>query len=178
MFGGISWSEKFSNSWEIVWLGVPNRLEVELVPEKYNLIKLKVGGLQGNIFRKLFDLCKLLFASVQVSVLLRQKKINVIFTTGGYISAPSILGAKMAGIPVLLHESNAIPGKVTRLLGRFCDHVALGIPSASEYLQRCRTSFTGTPVRSEFLLEKSLPSWVPLGAVSYTHLTLPTSDLV
>ena len=69
----------------------------------------------------------------------------------------------MAGIPVLLHESNAIPGKVTRLLGRFCDHVALGIPSASEYLQRCRTSFTGTPVRTEFLLEKSLPSWVPLG---------------
>ncbi len=163
IYPALSFAESLSNSWEIEWLGVPNRLEVDLVPKKYNLIKLKVGGLQGNIFRKLFDLCKLLFASVQVSVLLRQKKINVIFTTGGYISAPSILGAKMAGIPVLLHESNAIPGKVTRLLGRFCDHVALGIPSASEYLQRCRTSFTGTPVRSEFLSEKSLPSWVPLG---------------
>ena len=163
IYPALSFADSLSNSWEIVWLGVPNRLEVELVPEKYNLIKLKVGGLQGNIFRKLFNLCKLLFASVQVSVLLRQKKINVIFTTGGYISAPTILGAKMAGIPVLLHESNAIPGKVTRLLGRFCDHVALGIPSASEFLQRCRTSFTGTPVRTEFLLEKSLPSWVPLG---------------
>ena len=48
-------------------------------------------------------------------------------------------------------------------MGRFCDHVALGFPSASEYLQGCRTSFTGTPVRSEFLLEQSLPSWVPSG---------------
>ena len=163
IYPALSFADSLSNSWEIVWLGVPNRLEVELVPEKYNLIKLKVGGLQGNIFRKMFDLCKLLFASIQVSALLRQKKINVIFTTGGYISAPSILGAKMAGIPVLLHESNAIPGKVTRLMGRFCDHVALGIPSASEYLKRCRTSFTGTPVRSDFLLDKSLPSWVPLG---------------
>tara|TARA_Y100001968_G_scaffold180551_1_gene165381 strand:- start:764 stop:1822 length:1059 start_codon:yes stop_codon:yes gene_type:complete len=163
IYPALSFADSLSNSWEIEWLGVPNRLEIELVPEKYNLIKLKVGGLQGNIFRKIFYLCKLLFASIDVSILLRQKKINVLFTTGGYISAPSIIGAKINGIPILLHESNAIPGKVTRLLGRFCDHVALGIPSASEYLQGCRTSFTGTPVRSEFSLEQSLPSWVPLG---------------
>ena len=163
IYPALSFADSLPNAWEIQWLGVPNRLEDELVPEKYNLIKLKVGGLQGNTFRKIFDLCKLLFASIQVSILLRQKKINVIFTTGGYISAPSILGAKMTGIPILLHESNAIPGKVTRLLGRFCDHVALGIPSASKYLAGSRTSFTGTPVRSEFFLEQSLPHWVPQG---------------
>ncbi|WP_413677211.1 undecaprenyldiphospho-muramoylpentapeptide beta-N-acetylglucosaminyltransferase [Prochlorococcus sp. MIT 0916] len=163
IYPALSFADSLPNSWEIEWLGVSNRLEIELVPEKYNLIKLKVGGLQGNIFRKIFDLCKLLFASIRVSFLLRQKKINVVFTTGGYISAPSILGAKLTGIPIVLHESNAIPGKVTRLLGRFCDHVALGIPSASEYLPGCRTSFTGTPVRSEFFLDQSLPSWVPIG---------------
>lgn len=163
IYPALSFAESLSNSWEIEWLGVPNRLEIELVPKKYNLIKLKVGGLQGNIFRKMFDLCKLLFASIRVSFLLREKKINVVFTTGGYISAPSILGAKLIGIPILLHDSNAIPGKVTRLLGRFCDYVALGIPTASEYLPGCRTSFTGTPVRSEFFLDQSLPSWAPLG---------------
>ena len=178
IYPALSFAESLSNSWEIEWLGVPNRLEIELVPKKYNLITLNVGGLQGNFVKKLFDLYKLLFASIRVSFLLRQKKINVVFTTGGYISAPSILGAKLTGIPIVLHESNAIPGKVTRLVGRFCDHVALGIPSASEYLPRCRTSFTGTPVRSEFFLDQSLPSWVPIGdgvlTVSYTHLTLPT----
>ena len=163
IYPALSVAELVSNSWEIEWLGVPDRLEVELVPRKYNLTKLKVGGLQGNIFRKICNLCKLLFASFEVSILLRKKKINVIFTTGGYISAPSILGAKIAGIPILLHESNAIPGKVTRLLGKFCDHVAVGIPSASDYLLGCRTSFTGTPVRSEFFLEQALPSWVPSG---------------
>ncbi len=163
IYPALSFADSLSNSWEIEWLGVPNRLEIQMVPKKYNLIKLKVGALQGNIFRKMFDLCKLLFASIRVSFLLRQKKINVVFTTGGYISAPSILGAKLTGIPILLHESNAIPGKVTRFLGRFCDYVALGIPSASEYLPGCRTSFTGTPVRSEFFLDQSLPPWVPRG---------------
>ncbi len=163
IYPALSFADSLSKPWEIEWLGVPNRLDVELVPKKYNLIKLKVGGLQGNIFRKIFDVCNLLIASIKVSYILRQKKINVVFTTGGYISAPIILGAKITGIPVLLHESNAIPGKVTRFLGRFCDHVALGIPSTSEYLPGCRTSFTGTPVRSDFFVEQSLPSWAPLG---------------
>ena len=158
IYPALSFADSLSNSWEIEWLGVPNRLEIELVPKKYNLIKLKVGGLQGNIFRKMFDFFKLVFGSIQVAILLRKKKIDVVFTTGGYISAPSILGAKLTGIPILLHESNAIPGKVSRLLGRFCNHVALGIPSTSDYLPGCKTSFTGTPVRSEFFLEQSLPS--------------------
>ena len=163
IYPALALADSLSNSWEIEWLGVPNRLEIELVPKKYNLIILKVGGLQGNILRKMFELFKLVFASIQVSRLLAKKKIDVIFTTGGYISAPTILGAKLNGIPILLHESNAIPGKVTRLLGRFCDHVALGIASASDYLPRCKTSFTGTPVRSDFFLEQPLPNWVPSG---------------
>ena len=62
-----------------------------------------------------------------------------------------------------MHESNAIPGKVTRLLGKFCDYVALGISSTSDYLPGCRTIFTGTPVRSDFYLEHHLPNWVPTG---------------
>ena len=163
IYPALALADSLSSSWDIEWLGVSNRLEIELVPKKYNLIILKVGGVQGNIARKFFELFKLVFASIQVSILLRKKKIDVIFTTGGYISAPSILGAKLTGIPILLHESNAIPGKVSRLLGGFCDHVALGIPSSSTYLPRCKTSFTGTPVRSEFFLEKPLPSWVPSG---------------
>ena len=74
IYPALSFADSLPNSWKIEWLGVPNRLEIELVPKKYNLIKLKVGGLQGNIFRKMFDLYKLLFASIRVSFLLRQKK--------------------------------------------------------------------------------------------------------
>ncbi len=163
IYPALSLADSLPSTWEIEWLGVPNRLEIELVPKKYNLLMLKVGGLQGNILRKILELLKLLFASIQVLRIIRQKKIDVIFTTGGYISAPSIIGGKLMGIPILLHESNAIPGKVTRLLGRLCDHVALGIPSTAEYLPKCKTSFTGTPIRPEFFLKKPLPNWSPSG---------------
>ena len=163
IYPALALADSLPKSWEIEWLGVPDRMEIELVPKKYNLTILKVGGLQGNIFKKMFEFFKLVFASIQVSSILRKKKIDVIFTTGGYISAPSIIGAKLIGVPILLHESNAIPGKVSRFLGRFCSHVALGIPSSSKYLPRCKKSFTGTPVRSEFYLEQPLPHWVPSG---------------
>ena len=63
--------------------------------------------------------------------MIRRNAIDVVFTTGGYIAAPAILAARWCGIPVVLHESNAIPGRVTRLLGRFCSAVAVGLPAAA-----------------------------------------------
>jgi UDP-N-acetylglucosamine--N-acetylmuramyl-(pentapeptide) pyrophosphoryl-undecaprenol N-acetylglucosamine transferase len=86
-----------------------------------------------------------------------------VFSSGGYIAAPAILAARWGGVPVVLHESNAIPGKVTRLLGRFCTRVAVGLPQAAERLPGCRPLVTGTPVRGAFLQPAPLPAWVPRG---------------
>jgi len=86
-----------------------------------------------------------------------------VFSSGGYIAAPAILAARWCGVPVVLHESNAVPGKVTRLLGRLCSHVAVGLPEAAERLPRCHPMLTGTPVRQAFLASAPLPAWVPAG---------------
>jgi UDP-N-acetylglucosamine--N-acetylmuramyl-(pentapeptide) pyrophosphoryl-undecaprenol N-acetylglucosamine transferase len=67
-------------------------------------------------------------------------------------------------VPVVLHESNAVPGKVTRLLGRFCSQVAVGLPQAAARLPRSRPVVTGTPVRHAFLEPAPLPEWVPQGS--------------
>ncbi len=67
-------------------------------------------------------------------------------------------------MPVVLHESNAIPGRVTRLLGRLCTRVAVGLPAAAERLPRCRPLVTGTPVRHALLEPAPLPPWVPQGS--------------
>ena len=79
------------------------------------------------------------------------------------IDAFHLLAARWCGVPVVLHESNAIPGKVTRLLGRWCARVAVGLPEAAERLPACRPLVTGTPVRRSFLAPAPLPDWVPRG---------------
>lgn len=64
-------------------------------------------------------------------------------------------------MPVVLHESNAVPGKVTRLLGRLCSQVAVGLPQAAARLPRCRPVVTGTPVRQAFLETAPCPTGRP-----------------
>ncbi len=164
LFPALAVADSMSSDWAISWVGVPDRLENRLVPNKYKLFKVDVSRLQGPGIRNFFELFRLLFAIKKICRILKEDSIDVVFTTGGYISAPAILAAKWCGLPVLLHESNAFPGQVTRLLGRFCDLVALGLPIAKKRLSGCRIVVTGTPVRSAFFEKCDLPDWVPIGA--------------
>ncbi|WP_114993844.1 glycosyltransferase [Synechococcus sp. UW179A] len=163
LFPALSVAEALPPDWGVRWLGVPDRLETTLVPEQYNLVTVKAGGLQGRGLRKLIQLLRLLGASQDVHRLIRRQQIDAVFTTGGYIAAPAILAARWCGVPVVLHESNAIPGRVTRLLGRFCTHVAVGLDAAASRIPGCLAVVTGTPVRDAFLQPQLLPNWVPKG---------------
>jgi len=87
----------------------------------------------------------------------------LVFTTGGYISAPTIVASKLLRIPVIIHESNLIPGMVTEYFGFLCNYVLLGFKKTNSYLRNCKTIFTGTPLRQQFYKSNPLPEWVPKG---------------
>ena len=127
LFPALAVAEAVEAGGPVRWLGVPDRLETSLVPKRFELITVKAGGLQGRGLKKLAELIRLLLASISVRRVIRRESIDVVFTTGGYIAAPAILAARWCGVPVVLHESNAIPGRVTRLLGRLCSAVAIGL---------------------------------------------------
>ena len=164
LFPALAVARALPADWQIQWLGVPNRLETELVPTEIPLHTVNAGGLQGRGVQKLLNLLRLLGASWSVRQLIRREGIRVVFSTGGYIAAPTILAARWCGVPVVLHESNGVPGRVTRLLGKLCSRVAVGLPQAAERLPGCQPRVTGTPVRREFLEPAPLPAWVPAGS--------------
>jgi len=150
---------------EIEWLGVPDRLETRLVPDRYPLHTIRVEGFQGKPgLGTLRTLSRLVGGIWQVRQVLQKGGFQGVFTTGGYIAAPAILAARSLGLPAILHESNALPGKVTRLLSPLCTSVALGFAEAAAYLPRARTVTVGTPVRSPFLLppEELPPLTLPI----------------
>tara|TARA_Y100001933_G_scaffold14447_1_gene12548 strand:- start:1853 stop:2929 length:1077 start_codon:yes stop_codon:yes gene_type:complete len=163
LFPALAVAEAVEADGPVRWLGVPDRLETSLVPERFGLITVKAGGLQGRGLKKLVQLIRLLWASVSMRRVILRESIDAVFTTGGYIAAPAILAARWCGIPVVLHESNAIPGRVTRLLGRLCTAVALGLPAAAQRIPGSHPVVTGTPVRVAFLTPQPLPEWVPQG---------------
>jgi UDP-N-acetylglucosamine--N-acetylmuramyl-(pentapeptide) pyrophosphoryl-undecaprenol N-acetylglucosamine transferase len=163
LFPAIATAAQLSEH-HIEWLGVPDRLETQLVPQHYPLHTISVAGFQTRLgLGSLRTLNRLTRSIFKVRRLLRQEKFEAVFTTGGYIAAPAILAARSLGLPVILHESNVLPGKVTRLLSRWCDGVALGFAATKSYLPvPQKTVVVGTPVRPEFLAPtQPLPFAIP-----------------
>ena len=163
LFPALAVADKLPH-WDIHWLGTRERLDGCLVLKRYPLHWVAIGGLQGGWRELLLRLLQLLGAVWTVRWLLHRQRITVVFTTGGYIAAPAILAARLAGLPVLLHESNVVPGRVTRRLGGCCSGVAMGWSSTKLSRPPARVWCTGTPVRAEFYRPVPLPEWAPHGS--------------
>ncbi|NJN74192.1 MAG: undecaprenyldiphospho-muramoylpentapeptide beta-N-acetylglucosaminyltransferase [Limnothrix sp. RL_2_0] len=160
LFPALAVAQKLTDC-DIEWLGVSDRLETTLVPKEYPLHIVTAKGLQGNPVRKILNGLQLLSSIFQTQKIIKQRKIDLIFTTGGYIAAPAILAAKLQGIPVILHESNVLPGKVTRLLGKYATALIIGFQDSATYLPKANTIHLGTPVRAEFLTLQPLQLDIP-----------------
>jgi UDP-N-acetylglucosamine--N-acetylmuramyl-(pentapeptide) pyrophosphoryl-undecaprenol N-acetylglucosamine transferase len=153
--------------WTIEWLGVRDRMETELVGDRYPLHYVPVSGLQGGPIGAVKALIGLGLSIWQCYRLL--DRFDAVLTTGGYIAAPAILAARLRGLPTILHESNALPGKVTRVCGRWCHTLAVGFAEAADRVEAPQVIHVGTPVRAEFLtpigLDLAIPDDVPVIAV-------------
>ena len=165
LFPAIALAQQLSD-YKIEWLGTANRLETSLVPEEYPLNRITVEGFQQKLSFKTLKISSDFLVSIfQTQKLIKEHQIDAVFTTGGYIAAPAILAAKLQKKPAVIHESNYIPGKVTKFLSRRCDVVALGFAGTAQYLPRSETVCVGTPVRSQFLIPQPLDLDIPNEAV-------------
>jgi UDP-N-acetylglucosamine--N-acetylmuramyl-(pentapeptide) pyrophosphoryl-undecaprenol N-acetylglucosamine transferase len=77
---------------------------------------------------------------------------DVVFGKGGYGSFPTLLAARLFRIPVVIHESDAEPGRVNRWAGKFAQKVALSYPDAAHYFPKDKVAYTGNPVRKAALV--------------------------
>lgn len=192
LFPAIATAEELTQAdYALEWLGVPDRLETELVPQAYPLHTVRMGGFQGRLgLGTVRAMVQFVQATFQVRHLLKQGQFQGVLTTGGYIAAPAIIAARSLGLPAVLHESNALPGKVTRWLSPWCTVVGLGFDAASSYLPKAKSVVVGTPVRSQFLSsappdlsDLGIPNGVPLivvvggsqGAVAVNRLVRQTA---
>ena len=74
---------------------------------------------------------------------------DVVFSKGGYASVPTLFAARLLRIPVIIHESDAAPGKVNAWSGKFAEKVAVAYPEAAKYFKKEKVAYTGNPVRRE-----------------------------
>jgi UDP-N-acetylglucosamine--N-acetylmuramyl-(pentapeptide) pyrophosphoryl-undecaprenol N-acetylglucosamine transferase len=97
------------------------------------------------------DAARIPVGIVQALWILKRFRPNVVFSTGGFVSVPSIIAARIAGVPSVSHEQTATVGLATRIDAWFCDVVALSYEISHTALPRARAVVTGNPVRPEIL---------------------------
>ncbi|WP_366656935.1 undecaprenyldiphospho-muramoylpentapeptide beta-N-acetylglucosaminyltransferase [Fodinicurvata sp. EGI_FJ10296] len=112
--------------------------------------RIRSSTLKPGLVGKLRTAVDLVAGYFQSARLFKARRPAAVVGFGGYPSAPPVAAAGRQGIPVMLHEQNAILGRANRLLARWASHLATGIPLVGDVPAHLssRTTVTGNPVRT------------------------------
>ena len=132
---------------DVSWLGTAAGIESRLVPAAgFPLHVAKVAGLRGKgLARWLTAPLLLLRSGLRSMAVLARVRPHVVLGMGGYGAGPGGLTARLLGIPLVIHEQNAVPGLTNRILARFATRVLEAFPAS--FAVRRHAIHTGNPVR-------------------------------
>ena len=136
----------------IRWLGTAAGIEAQLVPQAgFPIDWLRIGGVRGkNLLTRVLTPWRLIRAVFSARRYFARHKPVLVLGLGGYASGPGGLAARWLGIPLVIHEQNAIAGLTNRVLARLADQTLAAYLNA---FPRAPGSFTvvGNPVRPEIV---------------------------
>ncbi len=120
----------------------------------HKLFTIDISGISRSVtFSNIFAIIKVIKSGRASKRIIKEYEPDIVIGTGGYVSYPVIKEAQRMKLPTVIHESNAYPGLVTRLLSPKCSEVLLNLEGAKKYLSRTDNVKTvGNPVRREFSL--------------------------
>lgn len=163
VFPGLAVAKKLQQQgWEIRWLGTEDRMEADLVPAHgIEIDFIRISGLRGQKLTKLVTApFKILSAILQAKKYIKAWKPDVVMGMGGYVSGPGGVAAWLCGVPVVLHEQNAVAGLTNQWLSRIARKVFQAFPGAFKDAE-----VVGNPVRDDVValpMPLQKPDNVPL----------------
>jgi UDP-N-acetylglucosamine--N-acetylmuramyl-(pentapeptide) pyrophosphoryl-undecaprenol N-acetylglucosamine transferase len=145
--------ENSSEKAEFTYYGPTNELENEVM-EKYNIPH--KGVFCGKLYRYMtlkyfLEVLKLPIGVLQSLFYMLIYMPDVVFAKGGFASVPVVIAARMYRIPVLVHESDSIPGLANKFLGSICNKIAITFERSRIYFPVHKTVLTGVPVKKDAL---------------------------
>ena len=137
--------------WRVTWLGTPKGMEQTLVPQDlFPLHAIAFEGIVGRGIKPKLALPFRLFSAYrQARKLLSELRPDVVMGMGGYPTVPGGLAASNKGIPLVIHQSDAVAGLANKCLAHFADRVLVGFATVFADVGSKRV-VTGNPIRPEF----------------------------
>jgi UDP-N-acetylglucosamine--N-acetylmuramyl-(pentapeptide) pyrophosphoryl-undecaprenol N-acetylglucosamine transferase len=132
--------------WRVVWMGNPEGMEAKLVPPRgYELVPVRFAALRGKgIMPKLLLPWNLLRGFREALREIRRLRPDVVLGMGGFITFPGGMMAALTGVPLVLHEQNAVAGLANKVLALVADRILTGFPGVLR-----KGTWVGNPVRAE-----------------------------
>ena len=135
---------------KIYYVGNPDNLEYSIVKD-YEFLPVKVHGMPRKPDLKLIAWAiQLGFAVLKCVTYIKKYKPDKVFGTGGYVSAPALIAAKLLNIPFIMHDCDANPGLVTKKLAPYAAGVSLAFEGAKKYIKNKNCKINGNPLREKF----------------------------
>ena len=140
------------------YIGSTDGIEVELIRDAFPHIQyhtISSGKLRRYMSMKNFtDPFRVLNGLQQAFFLLKKIKPSVIFSKGGFVSVPVVMAGKLAGIPVVVHESDVTPGLANKIAMPFANHIFTVFQETLQHLPADKASCSGSIIRSELFAGK------------------------
>ena len=75
---------------------------------------------------------------------------DVVFSKGGFTSVPIVTAAWILKIPIVIHESDAVPGRANKFASRFARYIGISYDDTIDHFPAEKTALTGLPIRKAF----------------------------
>ena len=144
-----------AEGWEISYIGSKTGMEKGLIEA---LGDVPYYGVSTGKLRRYFDWknftdpFRVINGFLEARRALKKIKPDIVFSKGGFVSVPVVLGAARMGKKrphIIAHESDYTPGLANRIAGRYADTVCCTFEDTVKTVKHGRPVFTGTPIRPE-----------------------------
>jgi UDP-N-acetylglucosamine--N-acetylmuramyl-(pentapeptide) pyrophosphoryl-undecaprenol N-acetylglucosamine transferase len=143
---------------QILWIGSSKGVEGKVAErESIRFRTISVGKLRRYwSTENLVDIPRIIKGTLQSWAILRRYRPSIVVGTGGFVSVPVVMAARLLDIPIVVHEQTIIPGLANRIASRFASVVLLAFEESAGYFGNKKVRVVGNPLRSE--LRKGLPA--------------------
>lgn len=133
---------------EVIWLGSKGSMEERIVPQHgIELFTVAMKGIRGNGLKRKLLLPWMLFQAVKaVRAMILGRGVDAVVGFGGFVTFPGGLAARLCGVPMIIHEQNAVAGLSNRVLSRWANRVLYAFP---QVFPEHQNGLVGNPVRAD-----------------------------
>jgi UDP-N-acetylglucosamine--N-acetylmuramyl-(pentapeptide) pyrophosphoryl-undecaprenol N-acetylglucosamine transferase len=156
LFPGIAIAQEFlekNAGNNILFVGTGKPFEISILSETgFAHKRITAEGFKGRgVWHQLVSISKVPKGIIESILILKDFKPHIVIGVGGYSAGPLVMGARLLGIKIVLHEQNILPGITNRILSRFADRIYVSFAETIMGVTPKKIRFTGNPVRKEIV---------------------------